>query len=126
MKPIVSKIELKDLSSVYQKKVCSHKPVCKEVITFTTFNDGMMMCDKDARSFGYEVLASLKAIRKKGDSYNPYKEWTVEEEKTLIQLLEEKGIYHGVYREIAEAMNRTRDQVKWKSASLRKRGLVNL
>lgn len=126
MKPIVSKIELKDLSISYQKKVCTHKPPCKEVVTFTTFNDGMLICEKDARSFGYEILGSLNAIRKNGESYTPYKEWTVEEEKTLIQLLEEKGIKHGVYREIAEAMNRTRDQVKSKVSLLRKRGLVNL
>lgn len=124
MKPIVNKVLLNDISPHNAKKLCKHKPLCQEIITITTHNDGMMLCEKDARSFGYEILASLKAIRKNGESYTPFKEWTVEEEKTLIQLIEEKGIKYGIYREIAEAMGRTRDQVKWKAQSLRKRGII--
>jgi hypothetical protein len=114
MKPFLSKVNLKDLPTYSRKKICSHDVPCETAITFTTFNDGIIICERDARETMYNLMQTL-------DAHNNTT-WTDSDEAFLLDHYKDKGMYHGFYNYVADSLGKSRDQVKSKIKRMRKKG----
>jgi hypothetical protein len=115
VKPILHKIDLKNLPKQQQAKICVCKAPCKKGVSITSYNDGFIICWNDARKLLYEMIHTL-------DEKNSTS-WTKEDEEFVVNYFS-NGSYYGITNEIAEHLGKSYQQVKSKIAQLRRAGKI--
>lgn len=123
MIPIVNVGNIADLGEKQGKRICSCRKMCKHFLTITTYKDGLMLCEDDARKFAFEILKNARSVRVEGDLISVRREWTVQEEQYLLDKVE-NGVKRGMIQETANALGMTRQQVKNKIQYLRDIGKI--
>lgn len=116
MKPELNRVDLTKLSRYNVDKICPCQVKCKEGVSFTTYNDGVIVCRNSARLFLYELMRELD------DGKSAV--WTEEDEKIFIDHVKEHGNYRGMYRVLAEMLGKTYQQCKTKGRLLKEKGLI--
>lgn len=116
MRPLLQKIDFRNLTDREIKRICSCENKCVGGLSLTTHNDGMILCDHDARQHMYEMIKHL-------DSDSRTK-WIDADVNYLINHYKQHGVYRGINNDIASALGKTYIQVKSKARKLQLKGIL--
>lgn len=108
------------ISPYKRKKLCEHEPACDKFLVISTINEGMTMCERDAKEYSSSINDSLRVVpqvRVRSGSM-----WTEEQTSFLIEFMRHNDITYGTYNTLAKQLGKTRAQVKRRVYVLRSKG----
>lgn len=117
MLPIIQRIDLLQMPPKARGRICKCSERCIEAVTITTANDDLILCRNDARRHMYDLINVLDVGR-------PYTKWSCMDEQYIVDLVNSKGMYSGINRDIANALGKTYSQAKNKTRRMKLAGLI--
>lgn len=114
MKPILHKIDLKGFPTAQRNRICLCRNKCGVGVSFTTYNDGFIMCWNDARRLLYDLIGTLDEEQATS--------WSIDDVEYIKGVYKERGMYRGFNRDIANVLGKTYTQVKSKTRRMKENG----